>query len=248
MRTQAASWLDRVPRATSLPTLKNTIDAVIHQLGFQYFVYRGLFPNLHGAPDEIRIDTSPPAWRDHCLRCGIDSNWDPMHHRALQEVTPILWCTVRERHSAFFDDARRFGIATGVTQPLHGPGGQWSSISFIKDRGGRTAERDILAALPECQLLTSFVHDAAARILKRQFGAPVIAQQPSLPESDLSERENECLWLAALGKTIPEIAMMLPITRRTVAFHLANARRKLGVTSLRHAVTKATSLGLVRAG
>jgi len=53
------------------------------------------------------------------------------------------------------------------------------------------------------------------------------------------------LTWAAAGKTTSEIAAIMPISERTVVFHLSNARRKLGATNSRHAISKALSLGLI---
>ncbi|MDX8450958.1 helix-turn-helix transcriptional regulator [Mesorhizobium sp. VK3C] len=52
----------------------------------------------------------------------------------------------------------------------------------------------------------------------------------------LTPREYECLQWAAQGKTDWEIGRILGITQRTVAFHLVNARGKLGVTTTRQAI------------
>jgi DNA-binding CsgD family transcriptional regulator len=151
-------------------------------------------------------------------------------------------------HPTLFARARQYGLATGVTVPIHAPGGQWSSISFMKDRSGARAEREIQQTLPHCLFLTSLVNDAATRIIKRQSHEPTVSRQRHPDKQPrLSERERECLSMAALGNTMREIADVLPISERTVAFHLANARRKLAVTNLRHAVTTATSMGLVSA-
>jgi DNA-binding CsgD family transcriptional regulator len=246
MHPQVVPWLEVLPKVGSLVALKSVVDSVVHQLGFRYFIYRGRFPALPGGDNQIRIDTAPPAWHDYRQRRGIDPSWDPLHVRALRTVMPILWCSVRPMHPDHFQRARELGLATGVTQPMHGPRGDWSSISFIKDRAGLRSERDVLAALPQCQLLTSFVHDAVGRIVARQVDGSIPVRPPA-SETSLSGRESECLELAALGRTIQQIATILPISERTVAFHLVNARRKLQADSLRHAVTKAASRGLIRA-
>jgi len=63
----------------------------------------------------------------------------------------------------------------------------------------------------------------------------------------LTERERDCLiWIAA-GKTTAEVADVLSVAERTVAFHLANARRKLGVANSHHAIMRAVSLGHIKA-
>jgi DNA-binding CsgD family transcriptional regulator len=44
---------------------------------------------------------------------------------------------------------------------------------------------------------------------------------------------------------MPEIAIILGNTRRTVEFHLTNARQKLGVSSLPQAVAEALRRGII---
>jgi DNA-binding CsgD family transcriptional regulator len=54
----------------------------------------------------------------------------------------------------------------------------------------------------------------------------------------LSPREFECLEWAARGKTAWEIGRILGISRRTAAFHLDNAKAKLGVGTICQAVAR----------
>lgn len=61
----------------------------------------------------------------------------------------------------------------------------------------------------------------------------------------LSEREVETLTWAARGKTSAEIAVILDLTKRTVDFHIDNARAKLGVTTRVQAVVKAAAGRLI---
>jgi DNA-binding NarL/FixJ family response regulator len=56
---------------------------------------------------------------------------------------------------------------------------------------------------------------------------------------DLNERETEALTWIARGKTSAEIAVILGLSKRTVDFHLENARIKLGVQTRTEAVIKA---------
>jgi DNA-binding NarL/FixJ family response regulator len=56
---------------------------------------------------------------------------------------------------------------------------------------------------------------------------------------DLNEREIEALTWIARGKTSAEIAIILGLSKRTVDFHLENARLKLGVQTRTEAVIKA---------
>jgi DNA-binding response OmpR family regulator len=62
----------------------------------------------------------------------------------------------------------------------------------------------------------------------------------------LREREVETLTWAARGKTFEEIGTILSLSRRTVEFHLENARRKLGVATRTQALVKAATEHLIQ--
>jgi DNA-binding NarL/FixJ family response regulator len=61
----------------------------------------------------------------------------------------------------------------------------------------------------------------------------------------LNEREIEVLTWAARGKTSAEIAKILDLTKRTVDFHIDNARGKLGAATRTEAVLKAATGRLI---
>jgi DNA-binding NarL/FixJ family response regulator len=61
----------------------------------------------------------------------------------------------------------------------------------------------------------------------------------------LREREVETLTWAARGKTFEEIGTILSLSKRTVEFHLDNARRKLGVATRTQALIKAATGNLI---
>lgn len=61
----------------------------------------------------------------------------------------------------------------------------------------------------------------------------------------LSQRETECLRLAARGLPSKRIADALGIGEATVAWHLGNASRKLDAANRAEAVALAIRLGLI---
>jgi DNA-binding response OmpR family regulator len=63
---------------------------------------------------------------------------------------------------------------------------------------------------------------------------------------ELSEREVEALTWSARGKTSDEIATIVGLSRRTVDFHLDNARTKLGVATRIEAVATAIAGNLIQ--
>jgi DNA-binding response OmpR family regulator len=61
----------------------------------------------------------------------------------------------------------------------------------------------------------------------------------------LNDREVETLTWVARGKTSAEIAQILGLTKRTVDFHIDNARTKLGAATRTQAVIKAATGRLI---
>ena len=61
----------------------------------------------------------------------------------------------------------------------------------------------------------------------------------------LNDREVETLTWVARGKTSAEIAQILGLTKRTVDFHIDNARTKLGAATRTQAVVKAATGRLI---
>jgi len=61
----------------------------------------------------------------------------------------------------------------------------------------------------------------------------------------LNDREVETLTWAARGKTSAEIAQILGLSKRTIDFHIDNARNKLGVTTRTQAAIKAATGRLI---
>jgi DNA-binding response OmpR family regulator len=84
------------------------------------------------------------------------------------------------------------------------------------------------------------------------LGAIIAARLVRVARSDiwpklvnLNDREIEALTWAARGKTSAEISKILGLSKRTVDFHLDNARAKLGVSTRVQAAIKAASARLI---
>ena len=74
-----------------------------------------------------------------------------------------------------------------------------------------------------------------------------IARSKVLPRfAKLNKREIEVLTLVARGRTSAEIARKLQLSKRTVDFHIDNARTKLQATTRTEAAIKAASSELIK--
>jgi DNA-binding NarL/FixJ family response regulator len=86
--------------------------------------------------------------------------------------------------------------------------------------------------------------DVLATIIAARLAG--IARTALWPKTaELNEREVQVLTWAGRGKTSVEIAQILGLTKRTVDFHIDNARAKLGASTRTEAVGKATTGRLI---
>ena len=63
---------------------------------------------------------------------------------------------------------------------------------------------------------------------------------------ELTARQREVLQLLAEGRTMKEVAQVLRVSERTVAFHKYEAMRRLRVNSTAELVQQAVKIGLIR--
>ncbi|MBW6466443.1 MAG: response regulator transcription factor [Brevefilum sp.] len=106
-------------------------------------------------------------------------------------------------------------------------------------------------------LLKNVEADDLAKAIRQAYaGQPTLApeaaqvliqasRQPYKPGIDLTQREKEVLALLVEGRTNPEIAENLVVTKSTVKFHVSSILHKLQVSTRTEAVAKALQEGLL---
>src|SRR6266852_6268407 len=127
---QGTCWLRTIQISASFAELKQSVGLATEQLGFRYLLFRGRFPNPRTKVFEFHLKSCPDEWQRDAVRSDVV--FDPLYRRALREVAPIFWRELVPHEPIWVAHARKFGLATGVTLPVHGPDGRWSSLSLIK--------------------------------------------------------------------------------------------------------------------
>jgi DNA-binding NarL/FixJ family response regulator len=107
-----------------------------------------------------------------------------------------------------------------------------------------SAASELLQAIREVAAGRSYVTPLATRGLVDTF---LRRADPPARSAELSPRQREVLQLLAEGHTMKEIAHVLKITPRTVAFHKYSMMEQLGLTSSAELVQFAVRHHLVSA-
>lgn len=103
-------------------------------------------------------------------------------------------------------------------------------------KGRQLGADDYVTKPIDFEILALVIANRLGRIARDEVWVKLLA---------LTNREIETLTWAARGKTSEEIATILGLRKRTVDFHLDNARNKLGAETRVQAVVKAASSGLI---
>ena len=234
--------LGRLIRCDSVETLTAEVEQATRRLGFEHWIYGALMPVTPTRAEEFVINGYPQEWRTHYLDAGYTSA-DPTVSYARGHVIPSLWDDLASRTilgvdsgqaKLIFSEARSFGLAKGLSVPLHGLGCLFGIMSYAASDPKHPIIESTVHA--EAVLLANYVHQAAALLISKGASEQI---------RPLTPRERECLKWAAEGKSGWEIAHVLRISERTTVFHLVNACRKLGVMNRQQAVAKALILGLL---
>ncbi|MDQ8727539.1 LuxR family transcriptional regulator [Bradyrhizobium sp. LHD-71] len=231
-------FMDGVHTAVTENDFQRIAERAAHTLGFRWFAY---FGRRSRAP--FLISSYPKSWTDYYFDQRYQ-DIDPILHQSSGPCRAFRW-DGREARAArsakerrLFDDALSFNIRTGLTVPIVGGFGRVAAFTFAVDERSPGLDRRVESAKDLLQLIGLTYH------------AHVDAKIADVLWSDraaslLTQRERQCLAWASRGKTMEEIAMILDVTSRAVKFHLDNARRNLGASTVTHAVALAVRHGLL---
>lgn len=133
-------------------------------------------------------------------------------------------------------DTERFGIIGQITVPIHFPLGQtgcvlWSTRESV----------NIDDILESCGHYLTMIGHLFMTVMRSSF-------QPKVGARDLThltDRQIDCLFWLASGKTIQETAIILGISVHTVREHLRAITKRLHAVNTPNAIALATQLGII---
>jgi LuxR family transcriptional regulator, activator of conjugal transfer of Ti plasmids len=229
------TFIDDLSEGFDESGLSNAMSRAASSLELSCFAYLCL--PCRANDDARLISTYPPAWTTHYLKSHYE-RLDPVIRRALRGTEPFEWGDsisswgLSEAQHQLFEEAAKFGIRYGFTIPIHDGRGPVAAVTFASDEHGLTFRRCVAGHRHVLQLMAMYFHASVRRKLRSDRVVDGVS---------LSPREFQCLEWSAAGKSAWEIGRILGISRRTAAFHLDNARAKLGVSSLHQAIARLAS-------
>jgi DNA-binding CsgD family transcriptional regulator len=218
----AQEFAHAVEAADSIPELSDLLDAIAREMGFQYFALTH-HVDLPNAPQPvIRIHNYPGEWEAFfdAQRLGRS---DPVHRACHMRSLGFPWgnlprlITLTRRDDQILAHSKRVGLADGYTVPAHVQGESAGSCSFATG-WGRTYRMDWMP-------LVQFIGTAAFEGARRLSGVRGTEQE----RPRLSDRQRDCIYWAARGKSDWEISQILGIGHDTAIQYMKEARGRYGV-------------------
>jgi DNA-binding CsgD family transcriptional regulator len=237
----AEAFIEQHGRRGPLPELKAVFERSLQELGIRYFACCAHADPLNTRHADLVFQNYPAPWVRHYSESGY-YRIDPVFRYAEERVVPFFWSDAEFRAALtpvqrqFLLDAHAHGISNGYTVPMHPPGMQMASCSVVPDLP--VVERGTYQAVFS---MACFMFDAMSRVAAR-------AECSGARSMQLSERERQCLQLAAQGKDDWSIGSLLRISERTAHNHIERAKRRLGVCTRVQVIVHALSEGQISFG
>ena len=147
--------------------------------------------------------------------------------RQFSWLTSQRWLTAAQ--AGVMRHASDFGYPAGLIVPVHGSAGLKALITFAG------SEPDPSLDVSDLAMSALFAHERLRSL---------VGQEPG--DVTLTAREAEALHWIAAGENDARAAEKMAITVRTLRFHLARARGRLGARTRAQAVAIAIYRGLIR--
>ncbi len=228
-------------KTVDLDADKFLLDSVLSCYGLENLAYVTTDPISIQTRKPIYRVTYSAAWQEFYQNSEAEK-CDPAIINGLREIIPFEWQKVEENAPAqktFLNIAREFGLGNnGFSIPIRDRKGARALVSMTVRHGNQKWAKYSRRYRSELVNIAYLLHERFAQETETD-------QCEEYLGDDLTEREIESLQWTALGKTSEETAIILGVSRRSINFHVNNAKNKLDTMTRSHAVARASALGLI---
>lgn len=232
-------YLDTARHTRSSGDLRSATAAFVREIGFDYFALLHHVDFAAPPPTAIRLGNYPSVWREIMEERRYYGD-DPVLSACQGAVSGFRWSELESvldltpRQREIRAAGAEAGLGDGFTVPLHLPGDFDASCSFGLI-GPRAAP---VWAFPAAQYVACFAFEQARR-LNAIEQRPTRRAEPAPGAPRLTQRQLDCLVLAARGKSASVTGALLGISPETVYEHLAEAKRRYGVATVQQLTVRA---------
>ena len=231
-------WFERLTDASDMAAneiaLKDSLDVLTRELGFEYYAYLNL-----KALQSYAVSNYADEWQSMYFENEY-AVIDPVVVLARRKMQAFAWThdqidgRSKDIHR-FVSQAADFNIRSGISIPVVGAFGSLAMLTLAT--GSRTS-------LPDRHINPVLAASSVAQVHAR-FARQSEAVTMTAPVANLKPEERVCLRWEAEGKTMEDIAKLEGMKYNNVVFHLKGARKKLDAQSLQHATALATKFNLI---
>ncbi|MEH0833522.1 LuxR family transcriptional regulator [Pectobacterium cacticida] len=199
-------------------------------------------------PSEMIIISSYPDEWVNIYREKKYQHIDPVVLASFNRISPFSWekslvVNTRLQLAKIFDLSKKYNIINGHTFVLHDHNDYLAMLSIIVDSScPANVEAFIEEKKDTFQMLLINAYEKIISLCREM----TVNKKQSYDKEIFSQRENEILYWASMGKTYLEVAIILGIKTSTVKFHIGNVVKKLGVLNAKHAIRLGVELQLIK--
>lgn len=234
----ARRFAEVVRKLTSPDDLNRVVEEICREIGFRRFGYGHHYDHNVGITEAFFHHNYPENWSEPFIARNYYLN-DPVV-RACRGGVPYHWAklpqilSLTEIEQELMAAAKGEDVRDGFTIPIDDAEGYGASFNFVTpSKKRRLKEGDYLMAT-----LIGRVAFEAARLMHLDETVSVEDDRPRL-----SQRQRDCLVLAAQGKTDWEISRILGISQETVKLHIRATRERYHANKRMSVVIRALHQG-----
>jgi LuxR family quorum-sensing system transcriptional regulator CciR len=228
------TFVRTVREADSLEGISDVLSDATRRFRFDHFAMVQRV-NSRLATSPVQLSDYPDQWVE-LLTSGDYYVHDPVLVAVEKSVAPFSWedlpsmVKMTKHHFSYMKSAQAQGLTRGYTVPIHVPGQASGLCSFVT-----AGDKELPAeSLPAAQYLACFAFEAARRLVVLRPSA-----EPDDKAPTLTQRQLDCVVLAAKGKSNWVAGQLLGLSPDTVHKYLESAKKRYGVSSRTELVVRA---------
>jgi LuxR family quorum-sensing system transcriptional regulator CciR len=230
---QVQDYVSALRHASSLDELANRLEAILSELRIDHYLFASHVDFGRPTPGAVALGNYP-AERVALGREWGDWRHDPILSACEKTSAGFIWKDIGKlipltpEQQAFVLSGHKYGLGDGFSVPNHVPGELLGSCHFAVAPGIKITDRNI----PMLQTIATFGYEAA-RQLSRDLDRPEVLNAP------LTDRQRDCVILAAMGKSDATIAQLLGLRPKTVNEYMEGAKRRFCVATRQQLIVRA---------